>query len=288
MLNAEVGRGFAPQGSHPLIRVSFKDFEVMQSDDRSVVQKSYDRVYATISYVSGVISKVVRNYVFRREWIPLSKIEPGSRHLYVFIHGLDGSPLRWSVYVKKLELQSPEANYIIYPVPKKGDCGLREASEPLVDQVKAYIRQFPNTESICLIGKSNGTRIAARVERQLSELIQSIHTASISGVHQGTRMMAFVKMFCSLHPKVVRDLTYRSERSLLLLDKWRHSLQMAKGPRSHFFYVSLEDEAVVPPESGLVRIGTDDQHFVFRGYTHRNLADVICDKVLVDCQQKKL
>lgn len=269
---------------------SHEEFEVTLPDDRGAKQKAYDRAYATFSWCSELVSKMVRGCSGGRAPLPMSKIDPRSKHLYVFIHGLDGSHLTWSVYLKQLAFNSPHANYLNYPVPKRGNCGLKEASESLIARIDSYIREFPHTEFICLIGKSNGARIAARTERKLSHLTQSIHTVSISGIHQGTGtcMMPCIQRLFRFHPKVIRDLTYRSEHSLELLDKWRNSLQVAKGPRSHAFYISSEDEAVVPPESGLVQIGPHDQHFVFHGYTHRKLADGICLRVLANCHQGEI
>lgn len=269
--------------THNSIQSSFEPYQVTRCDPRSGVQRFSDRGYSTACYVAGFVQKLIQT-TFSQKWIvDPCKFDPNKRRLYVLIHGLEGSPSGWKPYVERLSAQESDGNYFVYSVPEKGNCGLKSASTSLIDWIDRYVQKYPQTETIFLLGKSNGSRIAARVERKLVHLRQRIHTVSMAGVHQGTRMMECAKRLFRFHPKLMRDLEYRGDRALELLDKWRASTLEATGKRTHAFYVSSEDESVVPFESGLVRIGAEDSHFICHGYTHRNLANSICDQVLQHC-----
>lgn len=263
----------------------FNSFLAPYQDNRSIPNKIY---HIGIAFISICIRPATR--LFNKDEIQLKKSHPQSKTLYVFIHGLKGSPYRWTPFIKHLESTQPNASYFVYRVPKEGNCGLKEASEPLYETLTNYFNENVQITNVCLIGTSWGSRIAARIERKLVESPLRILTVSISGVHQGTKIMTWISYWnlsswFGFHQKVLTDLQYQSDRSLKLLKKWKNSCTNSKGERRHIFYASSTDEGVIPFKSGIVKIGEQDKHIVHHGYVHTNLANNIYKEVLETCQK---
>ncbi|MBX9744096.1 MAG: hypothetical protein K2X08_02660, partial [Chlamydiales bacterium] len=100
--------------------------------------------------------------------------EPDHRGLFVLIHGLRSDPAAWFKQIFLLEnYQSELKTHIFAPVVHNlGICSLEEAARPILEQLGLYIREYP-MHPVCLLGTSNGGRIALWLEQKLREISPS-------------------------------------------------------------------------------------------------------------------
>lgn len=202
--------------------------------------------------------------------------------LFVFFHGLSSSPQRWHKYLDDLDAKHPTVNYYAPAIRERGNCSLEKAAKPILFFLKGYSRT--HVHPICLIGTSNGARLAAYIENELEKENLRIRTVTISGVHLGTNLMkilAFTGLGRRLgfHKDLMGDLSYLNEDSIRRASKWQECCKRAGDRHSHAFYGLSTDEKVWPWQSGLINID-NATYQIFHGETHSGLANCIRENVI--------
>ena len=121
---------------------------------------------------------------------PENSWKEDNQGLYLLIHGLMGHPSIWNSHLAKLHQIHPEAEIKAPFVAHKGNCSLEEASASLLKMVKDYAKRNSG-KPICLIGVSNGARIAAYLETTLrkEDLNPKIKVSAIAGPFLGTKVI---------------------------------------------------------------------------------------------------
>ncbi len=213
-----------------------------------------------------------------------------SAGLYVFIHGLRGTPLTWEKYRKQVHQTQPGVHCFVPQVYRRGNCPLKEAADPILVAIQDYAKKHPG-KTIYLVGVSHGALIAAYLERKLSLENTPIKLASIAGVHFGTKIVdKFFKLhlqkLTGLHPLVAETFRYGNAKAMKRLDNWRI---FAKGPHAactRIFYATTEDDRVRNVESALPKIGDSDQHYFIHGHSHNSIVNAVRDHVLKNLSAK--
>ncbi|WP_068469594.1 esterase/lipase family protein [Candidatus Protochlamydia phocaeensis] len=218
-----------------------------------------------------------------------------SAGLFLFIHGLRGTPLCWAPYLNRLQQDNPEAHCIAPHVPERGNCSLETAAEPFVEMIRHYAAKFPG-QPIHLIGVSNGGRIVSYLENQLTpEDLQGrrLNVVSIAGVHYGTPLIDQaakwrVLPFLGLHPRIAEDLKWESLSAQRLLQQWRNkqlTWQQAGISVRHFFCATVDDEKLWQAYGSLPLLqeegsGHLDTYQLYNGQTHQTIIPAAHQDVL--------
>lgn len=135
-----------------------------------------------------------------------------SSGLCVLLHGFKGHPSIWDPHLKILNEESKIDVFVPF-VPKAGNCSLEEAASPILPNIIDYTKNHPD-KPICLIGVSNGGRLATWLEVQLRTISPStpVKVSTIAGVHFGTPIIQLLeklklaKFFLS--PVIRKELSY--------------------------------------------------------------------------------
>lgn len=210
-----------------------------------------------------------------------------SEGLYLFVHGLHGTPLHWKKYFPALEKKKPGVHYVAPHVPSKGNCPLEQACIPILQIVKNYLEKHPG-KPIHLIGTSNGSRIISYIETQLDTASmkgRTLTVTSIAGVHHGTTWITTLEKtrLAVLHSKLVKELAFESEFSKILLGLWKAKQEEWKAANinvRHYFYATTEDELVQPLSSSLPIIDEKDTHRIYHGCGHSQIVEKVREVVL--------
>ncbi len=144
-----------------------------------------------------------------------------SRGLILLLHGLHNHPSIWEGYIHALRSKKLQVDICAPAIPKAGDCGLKEAAKSVVEITKNYLQKNPG-KPICLLGLSNGARIATYIDVQLRNTPVNIFVSTISGAHlrsKSTNFIAKVPLINRLYSKSIKkELAYKSETSKRLVD----------------------------------------------------------------------
>jgi hypothetical protein len=221
-------------------------------------------------------------------WNKPEKNKP-SEGLYVLLHGLNCPPCAWDNYITQIRKDQPDADCFVPVVKDAGNNSLESISKPILAAVGDYVKKNPG-KPICLVGASNGARIAGYIERKLLQEKAAIKTISIAGVHFGTKIIdkleefRLLKLF-NFHPNIVKDFKFGSESAKKYLFDWRQSDKLAEGIRDREFYASTEDDKVFTFTSGLPVINElKDKYIIIHGETHHSLIDAVQRRILQGCK----
>jgi hypothetical protein len=207
---------------------------------------------------------------------------PDNRGLFVVLHGLKGSPVYAAVtYQEKIHKLHGNKYEVRVPfVPKKGNCSLTEAADPILAIVLDYIEQNPG-KPICLIGTSNGARIAAYIETRLRHLNVNIRVTGIAGVFYGSSSMNTIASLniaqLVLHPSVIADLMVGSDTSKSLIEAMQAPLET--GTRTYEFYATVND-AYIPNFSSCFPVVPNAKYNLHSGQDHKSLQVAVRDEEL--------
>lgn len=200
--------------------------------------------------------------------------------LFVFITGLNGHPVWAAPYLSSIQAEHPTLEVRIPVIPHSGDCSLEEASAPIVDLVRHYIQANPG-KKICLIGISNGGRIAGYVETQLRNEEASIRVTGIAGMFFGSiRMNTLVETPLARHlysSAVIEEFLYASSRAQALIE----AMQEPSSPeRNYEFYAAANDGFIPNFGSCLPVLNHGERHTLITGHGHMSIAGAICKQEL--------
>ena len=198
----------------------------------------------------------------QREW------REDNEGLYVFISGLKSHPIWAEGHRSRLEREQPNMEVRIPSIPHNGDCSLEEAAQPIVEMIRDYIQQNPG-KPICLIGTSNGGRIAAKVETALRGEGAPIRVSALAGVFFGSQRMDRLAHWhiadYLFNPAVVQELQTGSEVSIALIEAMRAETE---DPRAYEFFASANDEFIPNFSSCLPIFGRGETFRVVEGENH--------------------
>lgn len=229
-------------------------------------------------------------YVYPKDSLPWNQ-SGESQGLYLFIHGLKGSPTHWNEYCKEIRQNDPEAHIFVPQVPLEGNCDLETAAKPILDVLEDYLKKFPG-KPVALVGTSNGGRIAEYIESRVNpELLGVSHLSvvSLAGVHYGTKLMDQVKkmgllFLTGVNKKLADEFLYGSGPAKQNLTLWQNRQGIwARQNRAvrHLFCATTEDEQVRGNESSLPYHNASlCAYKVVHGHSHTSIVDGVRNDVM--------
>ena len=210
----------------------------------------------------------------------------GNRGLYAVIHGLNGRPNIWRNQLSALRKQQPDFEIRLPYVPQRGNCSLEEAVAPIEAMIRDYIEQHPG-QPVCLMGVSNGGRLAMELEIRLRDTKAPIKVSSVAGALSGTKQIDLMHRF-GVAKKVyssplVDDMLYQSETAMRILNSARQVLP-AGVERAYDFYSSPNDFQIKPYTGAFPVIGQEDvSYFVVPGENHNSIVSRVSDIQIERC-----
>jgi hypothetical protein len=219
---------------------------------------------------------------------PHRKIEwlPNSQGLCVFLHGLRGHPSIWDDHLAEMS-KHPEIDAFVPHIPQDGECTLEEAAVPLYAFVKDYAEKHPK-KPICLIGMSNGSRIATWIETEMRKEIPgtAVKVSTIAGLHFGSSNLAILENLriagWIMHDKNREELAYGSAKAQELLSRVLEPLPDGAAERDYEFYAASED-LYVDPGSAAPCINKNERVHLRHGYGHHTIVSAVAQHQILSC-----
>lgn len=234
----------------------------------------------TVAYNKATL----KNRQFCGQPIEWSKKSEG---LVVLLHGLRNDPAAWH---SQLALLAKEKKIDVFApvVPQRGMCSLYEAALPILPTLLDYIEKNPE-KPVCLLGVSNGSRIATWLETSLRQNSPStpVMVSTIAGVHLGSSRMNLLDR-CGLarffYPEALRrELMYSSKEALDLLYQLRSPLSPNTAPRKYEFYATTEDLSVPDLDSSLPKIDKGERCYLVHGQSHDSIVSAVARQQISSC-----
>ena len=188
-----------------------------------------------------------------------------SEKLALFIHGLNSSPLSFSLYLEELKKRSHTTSYFIPYVHQKGYSKLSEAADPILDVAQTYAHLYPKNP-IFLIGHSNGARIASYIEKRLKA--NNIHLLSIAGPHGGSIRFKVIKAlrlssFFHLPEEITQELSYLSSFATDSLIEWQTQANNIEDRKiSRLFFATADDWRVFPSKTCFPKLPNSSYYLI--------------------------
>ncbi|MEL7432081.1 MAG: hypothetical protein AAGI90_06120 [Chlamydiota bacterium] len=214
---------------------------------------------------------------------------PDSQGLIVFIHGLRNDPAAW---FSQLSLLPPNTKMDIFApvVHKRGVCPLDQAVNPLLPKIEDYVKKNPK-KPVCLLGTSNGSRVAAEIETRLREISPGtpVKVSSVAGPHLGSSSLdLFDRFSCGLanwrYPDGLKEeLKYNSDKAKELLRRIKTPLPKGCAPRSYEFYATTEDITIPDLVSTLPKLTMREKHYLVHGESHGSIVSAIAKQQMDSC-----
>lgn len=261
-----------------------------QYDKRSFIKRRYDLVVSLFKQLYYAIMVIIH----RLTRIPQrcgQRIEWGkeSEGLIVLLHGLFNDPAAW--YTQLAILKKHQRVDVFAPiVPKRGICSLVQAAEPILPTLIDYAKTHPG-RPICLLGVSNGSRIAMWLEVQLREKAPQspVFVSTIAGIHFGSSRIDLLDNWGiarSICPKELREeLKYGSVKARQILEEVKTPLPPECAPRRYEFYATTEDLSIPEMNSSLPKLGKGEEFHVFHGESHESIVARVAEQQIDACLQ---
>lgn len=219
---------------------------------------------------------------------PLDKIsriwKKENEGLFVLIPGLNGNPnLIATSYAEAIKKAHPNKYEIRVPhVPHRGNCSIEKAFTPILSMVRDYIHKNPG-KPVCLIGHSNGGRIAAFVETGLRNEDVNIKVTGIAGAFFGSSNMTTLNNY-NIAPYIAdealsAEMPEGSNKAKEIISSMQKT--PTKGTRDYTFYATANDVVVTPFSSSFPKVhhGNPKYHLV-TGHDHASIFGAIQDDEL--------
>lgn len=211
----------------------------------------------------------------------------GSQGLVVLLHGLRNDPAAWFSQIDLLRKHS-QIEVFAPVVPNRGMCSLEEAAQPVLPAIEQYARENPG-KPICLLGVSNGSRVATWSETQLRQSAPQspVLVSTIAGVHKGSKRMnllEYLGLAKYFYPQVLQEeLAYNSETSSTLLNRVKAPLPAGCAERYYEFYATTEDVSVPDLDSSLPFIEKQEHWYLLHGHSHDSIVTAIAGEQIKHC-----
>jgi hypothetical protein len=234
----------------------------------------------TKEYLTGTPVEYVIPSGINNHW------KKGNRGLYVAIHGLNGRPNIWHHQLAILQKHQSDFEIRVPYVPQKGNCFLDMAVAPIEAMVRDYINQHPG-QPVCLMGVSNGARIALELEVRLRNTNAPIKISSVAGALFGTMQINLLHMLglatFLYKPVLVNEMFYLSHTSFRLFNRVAEALPQ-NAERAYEFYASPDDFQIKPYTGSLpVLSGKDVKYFLVPGENHNSIVARVCSIQIQSC-----
>jgi len=211
-----------------------------------------------------------------------------SRGCVVFLTGLNGHPGIWKGQLAKLK-DTPAIDRFIPYIPESGDCVLETAAVPILKVVEDYTKTHPG-KRICLIGVSNGARIATYIETKLRTIAPNtpVKISTIAGAHFGSRWADFFKnLGMPAIPKhsgpLMAELLFGGKKAKELLDEVQKPLP-ANVIRSYQFFATTEDTTIIDLCSAIPKTAAIERSYrVLNGHGHNSIVNAVAEEQMRDC-----
>ncbi len=261
-----------------------------QYDRRSFLKRRIDLVISLFKQLAYAITVLVHRLCrIPHRCGQKMKWKTGSEGLIVLLHGLFNDPAAW--YAQLTILQKHATIDIFAPiVPKRGVCSLEEAAQPILPTLVDYAKTHPG-KPFCLIGVSNGSRIAMWLETKLRDAapLSPVFVSTIAGIHFGSSRIDLLDNWGIaryLSPKELREeLKYGSVKARALLEEVKAPLPLGCAPRGYEFYASTEDLSIPEMDSSLPKLGKGEQFYVLHGESHESIVAAVAAQQIESCLQ---
>lgn len=252
-------------------------------DCQGLVERIYNIVKSWLREIHYLTTTGVITAMENLSGVPAEYVLPSSKNnqwkaenkgLYVAIHGLSGHPNIWRHQLAALRNKQPDFEIRLPYVLKRGNCSLKKAVEPIEDMIRDYITQHPG-QPVCLMGVSNGARIAAELEVRLRDTKAPIKVSSVAGALSGTKQMGLMKTIglatMVYDTTLVNEMLYQSPTANSLLSRMRGILE--KGvERAYDFYASPNDFQIKPYTGSLPVLREKNvRYFLVPGESHNSI-----------------
>lgn len=209
-----------------------------------------------------------------------------NKGLYVAIHGLNGHPSIWHTQLLALRKLQPEFEIRLPYVHRRGNCELQEAVMSIEAMVRDYIEHYPNNP-VCLIGVSNGARIAADLEIRLRDTKTPIKVSCIAGAFFGTKQMNLLdkrgvarRAYSGL---LVDELLYQSPTAVQLGERMRAPVE-SNVLRSYEFYATPSDFQIRPYTASFPFLNNENvYYYLVPGENHNSIVSKVADIQVKNC-----
>lgn len=258
-------------------------------DARSSFLKSIHLIQSVFNEIKYLLLLGYYRYISSPPQLRLSDSawNEDSEGLIVFIHGLRTDPAAWFAQLSLIPIDT-KIDLFAPVVHQRGMCSLEQAVTPLLPKIKDYTQKHPE-KPICLLGTSNGGRIAAWLETELRESSPQtpVKVSSVAGVHFGSSRMALVdKLGISkwFYPNELRqELNYGSTKAHELLNRVRAPIGPSCAPRSYELFATREDLTIPDLDSTLPRLDKGEQFHIVHGVGHSSIVSAVAEKQMNSC-----
>lgn len=254
-------------------------------------QSLANRIYYFVkAWIREIIYLATTCFIIAREKIcgaPLEYVEPSAANnrwrkenkgLYIALHGLGGRPNVWSNQLATLREKQPSFEIRVPYIPKRGNCPLNEAVEPIEAMIRSYIQEHPK-KPVCIMGVSNGARIAGELEIRLRDTQTPVKLSCVAGVLSGTKRiydMYWLARIIYAAP-LVAELSYQSQTALHLLNRMRERLPNGI-ERSYDFYASPNDVQIIPYTGSFPLLSNKNVTYnIVHGENHGSIVSRVSD-----------
>lgn len=238
--------------------------------------------------------EILPSFLVDVEWLQADPVivrdetwKENSGGLYVLIPGLRSKPVCFAEYLESIKEADPTADVRIVDVPHEGNCSLEEAVAPVQRLVEEYKAQNPG-KPICLIGGSNGGRIAAEVELRFRLEQTKMKVVGIAGAFFGTRRLDMVQdlpiSHFLYHPSVIEELHFGSDMAKRILDRQREEVPEGS-VRDFEFHATRNDLVISPWQASLPILGHGEKHFIHTRCSHTSILRAVREQVVDSCTQ---
>jgi predicted alpha/beta-fold hydrolase len=215
-----------------------------------------------------------------------------SKGLYVLLHGLNGHPGMWNGHIRALKEEEAGKDLFVPFVPQLGNCTLEEAADPILTHIESYTKQFPHNR-ICLIGVSNGGRIASYLEVCLRKRAPKtcVMVSAIAAVLYGAKTIDKLSQYSLVRriaafiytPAVTEELAWGSQRARHLIDEMRKPHMEAE--RAYHFFASREDLLATDFATSFPKLHKNERVIITSGYGHNGVIGAVRQQQLQECQE---
>lgn len=257
----------------------------------------YDRKHSAIriaNFASSLICQfyyLIKIHCYRFKGAFKEFYEPvwcrNSKGLVALFHGLHGDPAAW--YNQLTLLKANTHIDCFAPIIKaRGLCSLDEAVEPLIPIILDWAKKHPY-KPICLLGVSNGSRIAMLIETILRKKAPKhpVFVSTISGIHHGSYGMNLLEdlgIAKWLYPKVlIEELKYKSEKAKDLIDRVIAPTPLFCANRSWQFFATPVDLVIPNLDSSLPLLNKGETHHISDRHGHDSIVASVAKEQIESC-----
>lgn len=255
-------------------------------DNRGCLEKVCHKIMSILREIGFLFITIYRrclpaSYTYDRpeEWNSETKA------LCVLIHGLYDWPCTWNPQLEQLNNQE-KIDTFVPSVTAEGNCSLEEAADPILPTILDYAKKNPG-KPICLMGASNGSRIATYLETQMRTKAPTtpIRVSTIAGIHFGSSTMNHLNgpAKCFLKPEPREEFSYGSEKAKELLKRVREPLADGVAERAYEFYASPDDAIIPDLDSSLPFLGKGEIYHIVPGQGHCSLFGAVAEEQIATC-----